>query len=197
MTIGEDIINAGEQVGAYYKKNYCNMVCKGNMVVPRDATQEFLKLKCKSCHDMVNYVVDDFILNLTSIDWDTYYNPNSGGPTYRIQERYKIIGQIMSIVDYSDDICDKVWGLTGQVNTNLTIDQYKNPLISGLNEFFEEENIRHRKYMTSEVAPANILAQESRRCKSNARMLLKKMVADIHRKVNSFDIAIDWRYRQL
>lgn len=191
MDIFDEIVAAAEKSAEYYKQHFCNDVCQKVMVVPKSTTQQLVKLRCQSCKEMVNYVTSEVVTLMENTDWNFIYGPKKMSMqqaiSYIMRERQQFESSAKAIAEYAGDDCEKEWGITGRFNTALTIDQYKNPIITGLNEFFEEENVRRREYMTREVAPPDVLGKEAKRCKKAARLLIVRMLADIHKRVPRFD----------
>ena len=191
MAIRDDILIATKKYADSYRQNFCKEVCQPVSVVHKDITQQFVNLRCQSCAELVNYVTDEIEMLMDNTDWDYIYGPKKMSMqqafSYLARERNQFVSAAKAIAEYASDDCDKRWGIRGRYETGLTIDQYKNPIISGLNDMFEEENVRQREYMTSKVATPQQLTQEANRCKRNARLLITRILAGVHRDVPRFD----------
>ncbi|MCL5732868.1 MAG: hypothetical protein M1285_05670 [Candidatus Thermoplasmatota archaeon] len=130
---------------------------------------------------------------IDNTNWDYIYGPKNMSMmqaiSYIQQERQQFISSAKSIAEYASDECEKEWGITGRFNTAMGESERRNPLITGINEFFEEENIARREHMTANVAEPQKLMREANRCKRGAGILVTRMLAMIRRKYPRFDFS--------
>ena len=191
MSIHEDIVNAAKEGAESVKRTYCNRVCSKVSVVPKGTSGELVDRRCQSCKEIVDYVTGEIVMLMDNTNWDFIYGPKNmsmnQAMSYLANERMSYRSQMRSIRENAVEICNRQWGMSNKFNTTLSNEERKNPIITGLNEFFEEENIRHREYMTAEVAPPDVLSKENRKCRQAIHEIFFMMMSSIKANVPRFD----------
>ena len=191
MSIHEDIVNAAREGAESVKRTYCNKVCSKVSVVPKGTSGKLVDGRCQSCKEITDYVTYEIVMLMDSTDWDMIYGPKNmsmnQAKSYLASERRLYRSQIIAIKENAVEICNRQWGMSNKFNTALSNEERKNPIITGLNEFFEEENIRHREYMTAEVAPPDVLSKENRKCRQAIHEIFFMMMSSIKANVPRFD----------
>ncbi len=191
MSIHEDIVNAAKEGAESVKRTYCNRVCSKVSVVPKGTSGELVDRRCQSCKEIVDYVTGEIVMLMDNTNWDFIYGPKNmsmnQAMSYLANERMSYRSQMRSIRENAVEICNRQWGMSNKFNTTLSNEERKNPIITGLNEFFEEENIRHREYMTAEVAPPDVLSKENRKCRQAIHEIFLMMMLNIKANVPRFD----------
>ena len=185
------IHNAAKQAEAYFIKNFCQNVCNSIVKVnDRRTSKSFPEFQCEVCKKMVGYVTGEVVSLILNTDFSFLRGINGWSmernTTYRIEQRREFYKGLYGIVEYAEDQCAKMWGITGWFNTSLSPEESKNPLIGGLNEFFEEENKNRLERMVKEVAPPDVLGSEYKKCKTGAKAVIQGMLKMIRKLVQGF-----------
>ncbi len=197
--IREQIMNAAANAAQYYRENYCNEICNAKVkLISPETTNKMYDLQCKSCKDIVNYTLDNLILELDSVDWNFIYGPKNMSMSQAMRVIFEaeqsFRDAVKSDLEYSKEECEKIWGLKGRFNTGRpTCDtDYKKiePYVSGINEFFEDVNKEHMEYMATNVASPGKLVYEANRCKHAASVIIAGTLRKIHKEVPRFDFRL-------
>ena len=178
MSISDDIINAANKARSYYMENFCKRVCS-LQIVNENASPQFSSLVCSNCKAITQYVADEVVAWAMDTDWDSLYGTKNmsmeNAIRYINNERTQIMRQLNAIPEYANRECERLWNIR-TFETGMSREAAANPLISGMNEFFEQENYERLKRMSMMAGSPETVGHEFSRCKKAAMSVLKGMI---------------------